>query len=96
MSGHSKIPMRREYLNKEACLQEARRLLQEGTVHSMSDMQVAREIYFHAAIYYLCEKTGLFPTVREHTGIIDLHDGGDKPIRRAAYAAYWKMRKKGE
>ena len=92
--GKLKIDVKREYLNKEECLAMARRLLREGAVKGMSVKQLASEIYFHAAAFYFCEKAKYLPRLRElreHANIIDLDDGGDTRIRRAAYAAVWKL-----
>ena len=89
--GKLKIDVKREYLNKEECLAMARRLLREGAVKGMSVKQLACEIYFHAAAFYFCEKAKYLPRLREHANIIDLDDGGDTRIRRAAYAAVWKL-----
>jgi hypothetical protein len=89
--GKLKIDVKREYLNKEECLAMARRLLREGAVKGMSVKQLASEIYFHAAAFYFCEKAKYLPRLREHANIIDLDDGGDTRITRAAYAAVWKL-----
>jgi hypothetical protein len=85
------IDVRREFLNKRTCLDEARRLISEGLVVMMNEKQLASEIYFHALAFYFCEKTGWLPRMKYHADPIDLHDGGDKHIRRVAYAAAWKI-----
>ncbi len=85
------LDVKREYLNREYCLDEARRLLRSGIITGMSEKQLAGEIFFHAAAYYFCEKTGLLPRVRYHAEIIDIDDGGDTMHRRAAYAAVWRL-----
>ena len=87
------IPVRREYLNKKACRKEARKILREGKVQGMSVRQLAREIYFHAVIYYFCERTGRFDWIKMKADPIDLCDGGDKLLRRAVFAAGWKLRR---
>ena len=86
------IPVRREYLNKKACLREAKHLQQEGSLRHMKKKQIAQEIYFHAALYYFCKKTGRFSFFRERAGVIDLHDGGDTPVRRTAYLVCWFLK----
>lgn len=88
------IPVRREHMNKKVCLKEAKKLLRQGKIHGMSKRQLAREIYFHAVMYYYCERTGRFPKWKEHANPINLHDGGDSRKRRAAYAACWALHKK--
>lgn len=89
--GKSKLDVKREYLNKEKCLSEARRLLRDGAVTGMNEKQLAGEIYFHAAAFYFCEKVRFMPRLREHAYIIDIDDGGDTLMRKAAYAAVWKL-----
>lgn len=86
------IPVRKEFLDKKTCLNEARKLLQEGSVHGMSEKQIARELYSHAVVFYFCERTGRFSFLREHASPVDIRDGGDNPFMRAAFAACWTLR----
>ena len=86
------IPVERRYLNKKACLEEARTLLREDRIHGMSEKQIAREIYSHAAVFYYCERTGRFMRLMKYADPIDLRDGGDKRLRRMGYAACWLLR----
>ena len=86
------IPVRREFLDKQECLKEARKLLREGTLRGMNEKQIARELYSHAIVYYFCDRTGGFSFLKEHASPIDMRDGGDKPFMRAAFAACWLMR----
>lgn len=60
----------------------------------MTARQIAREIYFHALVYYCCERTGRFPNFREHANPIDMCDGGDTLLRRAAFETCWLLKKK--
>ena len=83
------IGVKREFLKKETCIDEARRILSAGKIRNMSELQLAREIYFHALAFYFCERTGLFRKMRMHADPIDLHDGGDTPLRRFMFAASW-------
>ena len=85
------IEVRREFLNKDVCVAEARRIISEGTIRNMSELQLAREIYFHALAFYICEKTGRMPRIKAHAHTIDLEDGGDTGFRRIVYAASWKL-----
>lgn len=87
------IPVRQEYLNKQACLREANRLKREGKIHGMSKRQIAREIYFHAVMFHYCDRTNRHGWWREHADPINLRDGGDTLLRRAAYAACWIMKR---
>ena len=85
------IDVRREFLNREECREEARRLLSECSVTGMSELQLAREIYFHALVYYFCERTGRFRRFKEHADPIDLDDWGDSGFRKVMFAAFWNM-----
>lgn len=88
------IPVRREFLNKEACREEARKLLREGTVRGMSEKQIARELFSHAVVFYYCDRTGRFRMLKEHASPVDMRDGGDTPLMRAAFAACWLLKRK--
>lgn len=83
------VKVRREFLNKETCLSEARSLLSDGSILNMNELQLAREIYFHALTFYFCEKTGCLTGLKAHANPINLHDGGDTLLRRAVYAISW-------
>ena len=86
------IPVRREFLDKQECLKEARKLLCDGTLCGMNEKQIARELYSHAVVYYFCDRTGRFLFLKEHASPIDMRDGGDNPLMRAAFAACWVLR----
>lgn len=88
------IPVRREFLDKQECLNEARKLLREETVRGMNEKQIARELYSHAVVFYFCERTGKFPFLREHANPIDMRSGGDIPLMRAAFAMCWMLRRR--
>lgn len=87
----SSLDVRREFLDKKACLDEARRILREGIITGMSEKQLASEIYFHALAFFFCERTGLLPGIKWHAHPIDLNDGGDILRRRIIYAATWRL-----
>ena len=87
------IPVRHEYLDKKACLREAHELKREGKIHGMSKKQIAREIYFHAVMFHYCNRTNRQGWWREHADPINLRDGGDKLLRRAAYAVCWIVKR---
>ena len=93
MNNKCSIPVCREYLNKEFCVNKARMFLHENSIRGMTKKQIAKEIYFHAVMYYYCERTGKFQKYKEHAGIVNLHDGGDTFPRRVAYAICWLLRK---
>ena len=85
------IPVRREFLDKQECLKEARKLLREGTLRGMNEKQIARELYSHAVVFYFCDRTGRFLFLKGHASPIDMRDGGDRPLMRAAFAACWAL-----
>ena len=87
------LDVKREYLNRKVCMDEARRLLRDGSVTGMSDRQLAGEIYFHAVAFYMSEKIGNLPRIRSHAETIDIDDGGDTSFRRAVYGATWRLAK---
>ena len=87
------IPVRPEFLNKDACLEEARKLQSEGHLNAMTEKQIAREIYFHAVMLHYCDRKNRQGWWREHADPINLHDGGDTLLRRAAYAVCWIMKR---
>ena len=86
------IPVRPEFLNKDACLEEARKLQSEGHLNAMTEKQIAREIYSHAVVYYYCDRTGRFPFLKGRANPIDMRDGGDILPSRIAFAALWALR----
>ncbi len=89
------IRVKKDFLNKESCINEARRILSEGLIRNMSELQLAREIYFHALAFHFCERTGMFRMVKKHADPIDLADGGDRLFMKIIFAASWFFSKKG-
>ena len=87
------IRVRKEYLDKDLCMAEARKILSEGKVRRMSELQLAREIYFHALAFFFCEKVFFLRWVNKYADPIDMRDGGDTPFRRFIFAASWNMTK---
>ncbi len=83
------IRVKREFLKKESCINEARRILSEGKIRKMSELQLAREIYFHALAFFFCERTGMFRFVKKHADPIDMVDGGDRLIMRLLFYIAW-------
>ena len=87
------IRVRKEYLDKDLCMVEARKILSEGKVRRMSELQLAREIYFHALAFFFCEKVLFLRWIKKYADPIDMRDGGDTPFRRVIFAASWIMTK---
>jgi hypothetical protein len=101
-----KLPVKREYLNRDACLAKAREILGQGLISRMNEKQLASEIYFHAVIYYrfseknktkIIRKPGVFRAsfaqwAVRHADPINIRDGGDRILRRIIYSACWAIR----
>jgi len=87
------IRVKREFLNKDECLREAKAILSEGKISGMSEKQLAREIYSHALAFFVCDKIPPLRWIKRYADPIDMQDGGDKPFRRAMFTASWIMTK---
>ena len=87
------VSVRKEFLNKDICLVEARKIISEGKVINMNEHQLAREIYFHALAFSFCEKVSLLRWVKKFADPIDMQDGGDTPFRRFIFAVSWILTK---
>jgi hypothetical protein len=87
------IRVKREFLNKDECLREAKAILAEGKISGMSEKQLAREIYSHALAFFVCDKILPLRWLKRYADPIDMQDGGDRPLRRAAFAVSWIMTK---
>ena len=87
------IRVRKEYLDKDLCMVEARKILSEGKVRRMSELQLAREIYSHALAFYISDKVFFLHWVKKYADPIDMRDGGDTPFRRFAFASSWIITK---
>ena len=87
------IRVKKEFLKKDECLREAKAILSEGKISGMSEKQLAREIYFHALAFFICDKILPLRWIKRFADPIDMQDGGDRPLRRAAFAASWIMTK---
>ena len=87
------IKVRKEFLNKDACMKEARRIISEGKLSGMSELQLAHEIYSHALAFYICDKITFLRWVKKYADPIDMRDGGDTKFRRLLFASSWKITK---
>ena len=88
------IKVKKEYLDKDVCLKEARHILSDGKIKNMSVLQLAHEIYFHALVFYFCERTGLLGMLKKRANPIDLNDGGDLFLKRIFYSVAWMLTKR--
>ena len=87
------IKVRKEFLSKDACMEEARKIISEGRISGMSELQLAREIYSHALAFYISDKVFFLHWVKKYADPIDMRDGGDTPFRRFAFASSWIITK---
>ncbi len=87
------IEVKKEFLNKDACMKEASRIISEGKLSGMSELQLAHEIYSHALAFYISDKIFFLNWVKKYADPIDMRDGGDTPFRRFLFASSWKITK---
>ena len=87
------IKVKKEYLDKDVCLKEARQILSDGKIKNMSVLQLAHEIYFHALAFFICDKIFFLRWIKRFADPIDMQDGGDTPLRRVIFAAFWIITK---
>jgi len=88
------LPMDPRLLVKEECLKKAAEILQEGKLDRLSEQEIARELYFHAVMYYLCLRLRPYLHLRhimERADPIDLSDDGDTAFRTFCYKILWRL-----
>lgn len=87
------IPATRGYLSKEVCREKAEEIIAEKKISDMTASEIAREIYFHACIFYAaCFLKKYHLPVQwfiNRADPIDLEDGGDTSFRRILYRIMW-------
>lgn len=87
------VNVRKDFLNKNVCMDEARKIVSEKKINGMSELQLAREIYFHALAFFICDKIFFLRWIKRFADPIDMQDGGDTPLRRFIFAASWIITK---
>lgn len=87
------VNVRKDFLNKNVCMDEARKIVSEKKISGMSELQLAREIYFHALAFFICDKIFFLRWIKRFADPIDMQDGGDTPLRRCIFAASWIITK---
>ncbi len=87
------LNVRKEFLNKDVCMEEARKIVSERKISGMSELQLAHEIYFHALAFFICDKFFFLRWIKRFADPIDMQDGGDTPLRRLIFAASWIITK---
>lgn len=88
------LPMDPRLLVKEECLKKAAEIRQEGKLDRLSEQEIARELYSHAVVYFLCLRLRPFLRLRfimERADPIDLSDNGDTPFRTFCYKILWRF-----
>ncbi len=81
-------------LVKEECLKKAAEIRQEGKLDRLSEQEIARELYFHAVMYYICLRLRPYLHLRhimERADPIDLSDDGDTAFRTFCYKILWRL-----
>lgn len=82
-----------QYRDKEICMTTAKQIIRSGTVNGMTVLDIAKEIYSHATIFYYASwlhDHGLRQQyLLEHSNPIDIMDGGDTIIRKIIYNVIW-------
>ena len=94
-----RIPMNERLYGRRGCKLIAEKLLESGRIDSMTESQLACEIFAHAYVFYnfrfvpgRLKQTDLFKKVlRSASDGVDLEDGGDSLKRRIAYRMIWLM-----
>ncbi len=79
------------YLSREQCLKKAEQLCALKALE-MDRQEIAREIYCHARVYYLCSQLPQIPFVKwimGHADPIDMADGGDRLPQRIFFRLFW-------
>ena len=97
--GSVHLPVSRDYLNREYCQGFALSLLGLKAVTGMTVLEVAQELYAHAVAYYhgatIRNNNSINSAVKNYLmskgSVIDIEDGGDTAIRKAAYAVIWHI-----
>ena len=88
------LPMDPRLLVKEECLKKAAEIRKEGKLDRLSEQEIARELYFHAVVYFLCLRLRpFFPLqfIMERADPIDLSDNGDTAFRTICYKILWRF-----
>ncbi|MDR1770760.1 MAG: hypothetical protein LBS02_08990 [Hungatella sp.] len=98
--GNAHLKMDPKYRKKANCLGEAQAQIQRGIVTGMTELEIGQEIFAHAVAYYKADiLSKIIPFIGDdvknylisHASIIDIMDGGDTPVRKAAYTAIWNF-----
>lgn len=89
--------LRRDYLDKNYCLETGEFFLTMGYLKGMTSLQIAQELYAHAMVYYASNilveagiDLSIIREIQAHANPVDLEDGGDTWYRQAAYALIWQ------
>lgn len=82
-----------QYRDKETCMTTAEQIIRSGKVGGMTALDIAKEIFSHATIFYCASwlhDHGLRQQyLLEHSNPIDIMDGGDTIIRKIIYNVIW-------
>ena len=89
------LPADQTLLVKHLCLRKADRILEEGRIAFMTREEIAKELFFHAALFYWCKWLARFGIhlnwIMRHADPIDLADHGDTPFRKFCFSVLWVL-----
>lgn len=93
-AGSVSLPMKRDYLDKDYCMEVGKSLVNSGKVTGMTYMDIAIEIFAHAKAYYAADAVKALNLdginyLLEHADPIDIEDGGDTEARKYIYTVIW-------
>ena len=87
--------MKPELLSKRRCRKMADAYIARREITGMGAPEIAREIYFHAMVYYICLKLRRFHLpvsyLIDHANPVDLENHPDKLFRRICYRIMWMI-----
>lgn len=96
--GNASLPMNRAYLSKSTCTATASGLYYSKQVTGMSVQEIAEEIYAHAILFYKSAEVNVtlvnvavIAYIMKHASVIDIENGGDTALRKAAYKTIWNL-----
>lgn len=96
--GDVSLKMDPYFRSKDNCKRKARQLLDNGKVTGMTQLEIAKEIFAHAAIYYSASKVKSIPGIGSaatnligHADPIDITNGGDTKARKVAFGLIWSF-----
>ena len=90
------VRVERSLLSKEECMKRTHEILETRKIEHMTAVQIASELYFHAAVFYFCKalarhRIHVLQKLMRHADPIDLSDYGDTPFRQFCFRLLWLL-----